>query len=207
MTTREQEIEVANKIIESYACDIQINESTPYTLYCANDIGKILDISNIRGHIQQFDNVQLCKKTNGGNQKVTYITYDTLIKILVKSRKNAAIEFAKIINLDVLTKYCIAIETDILQCILTTFDGNIMETQYNIDNYRIDLFFVEYNLAIECDERHHLSNKINDDTRQLYIQRKTGCRFIRFNPYDRDFNLFKLLNEIYVHLSVHSRKI
>ena len=38
MTTREQEIEVANKIIESYACDIQINESIPYTLYCANDI-------------------------------------------------------------------------------------------------------------------------------------------------------------------------
>ena len=130
-----------------------------------------------------------------------------MIKILVKSRKNAAIEFAKIINLDVLTKYCIAIETDIIECILTTFDGNVMETQYNVDNYRIDLYFVEYNLAIECDERHHANNKINDDVRQFYIQTKLGCRFIRFRPHDKDFNLFQLLNDIYIHLSVHPRRI
>ena len=207
LTTREQEIEIANKIATSYTCDIQINESKPYTLYCANDIGKILDVSNIRMCVINFENVQKCKKTNGGTQKVTYITYDTLIKILVKSRKNAAIEFAKRINLDVLTKYCIAIETDIIECILTTFDGNVMETQYNVDNYRIDLYFVEYNLAIECDERHHANNKINDDVRQFYIQTKLGCRFIRFRPHDKDFNLFQLLNDIYIHLSVHPRRI
>ncbi len=204
MTTMEQEIEMANKIKTHYECDIIINTTTPYTLYCAQDIGKILALSNIRNSLAHIDKVYIIKETNGGNQKRAYISYNNLLKLITKSRKPQAIRFAEIINIDTLTKYCVSIETDILQCILTTFDANIMKTQYKVDNYIIDLYFPEYLLAIECDEGHHSHpvNKMNDVIRQQYIMQKLGCRFIRFNPHTKDFNVFKLLNDIYIHLTV-----
>ena len=208
MTTYEQEIEISNKLKEYYECDVIINESIPYTLYRASDLGKILGMSNIRSILVNYDKLKISKLTNGGNQNVAYINCDSLIKLLSKSRKPNAIELSKKMNIDVITKYYVSIETDIIKCILTTFDGNIITPQYNVDNYYIDLYFDEYLLAIECDERHHKypTNKFNDLQRQQYITNKLGCRFIRFNPNEPSFNLFQLLNDIYIHLSVFPRK-
>jgi very-short-patch-repair endonuclease len=208
MTTYEQEIEISNKLKEHYECDVIINESIPYTLYRASDLGKILGMSNIRAILANYNKLKISRSTNGGNQIVVYITCESLIKLLTKCRKPNAIEVSKKINIDVITKYYVSIETDIIKCILTTFDGNIITPQYRVDNYYIDLYFDEYSLAIECDERHHTypNNKIQDLERQLYITKKLGCRFIRFNPSDPKFNLFQLLNNIHIHLSVCPRK-
>ena len=96
----------------------------------------------------------------------------------------------------------------IIKCILTTFDGNVMIPQYRINNYLIDLYFPEHLLAIECDENHH-ENKTNiicDKIRENELIHTLGCRFIRFSPNKKDFNLFKLLNDIFVHLSVFPRQ-
>jgi very-short-patch-repair endonuclease len=206
MTTYEQEIEISNALKQKYDCDVIINNSIPYTLYRASDVGNILGMSNIRTVLLNYDKIQISKSTKGGNQNVTYINCNTLIKLLTKCRKPKAIEMAKNINIDVVTKYYVSIETDIIQCILTTFDGNVITPQYKVDNYYIDLYFNEYSLAIECDERHHVSstNKINDLERQYCIMKKLGCRFIRFKPSDPKFNIFQLLNDI--HLSVFPRK-
>jgi very-short-patch-repair endonuclease len=70
-----------------------------------------------------------------------------------------------------------------------------------IGGYRIDLYFVKYNLAIECDEDAHnrKTNIINDLLREESIKKEiNGISFIRYKPYDRDFNIYKLLNEIFV---------
>lgn len=205
MITNEEEIEKCNIIKKNYKCDIVINENKPYTLYNAGDIGNILGFCNIRSNIRTFDDserINISKKTNGGNQTATYITYDGLIKILLKSRKPKSIDMSNLIGLNRKTQYYVSIETDIIKCILTTFDGNNMKTQYNIGDYYIDLYFPEYLLAIECDELHHnnCKNKIQDDIRALQINNTLGCRFIRFNPYEKSFNLFVLLNDIHKHL-------
>lgn len=204
MTTMEQEYETANKLKTNYTCDIIINAEPPYTLYCAKDIGNILNMTNIRNATATVNKIYIIKDTNGGSQKIAYITYESLIKLVTKSRKTEAIKLAETLNLNLLTKFCVAIETDVLQCILTTFDGNTMKLQYCVDKYNIDLYFPDYLLAIECDENHHnkSANKFNDTIRQNYITQKLGCRFIRFNPHNKNFNLFKLLNDIYIHLSV-----
>ena len=203
--TNEEEIEKCNIIKNNYKCDIIINENKPYTLYNAGDIGNILGFSNIRSNIRTFDDserIKFSKKTNGGNQTATYITYDGLIKVLLKSRKPKSIDMSNLIGLNRKTQYYVSIETDIIKCILTTFDGNKMKTQYNIGDYYIDLYFPDYLLAIECDELHHnnCKNKIQDDIRALCINKTLGCRFIRFNPYEKSFNLFVLLNDIHKHL-------
>jgi hypothetical protein len=210
-TIKEQEVEKSILLKNNYDCDVIVSENTPYTLYNAADIGKILGFGNIRSIIREFDEnekVKISKKTKGGNQDISYITYQSLEKILLKSRKPESIELSKLLEIDKKTKYYTCIETDIIQCLLTTFDGNIMIPQYRIDNYRIDLYFPEYLLAIECDEIHHdtAKSKEDDAIRTIYLTKKLGCRFIRCKPFEKNFNLFKLLNNIYIHLSVFPKE-
>lgn len=61
--------------------------------------------------------------------------------------------------------------------------------------YRIDLYFPDYKLAIECDENH--TNIDADIKRENDIKDKLNCTFIRYKPYDKKFNIFLLINEIY----------
>jgi len=53
--------------------------------------------------------------------------------------------------------------------------------------------------------RNNSENKLKDIQRESYIYQKLKCRFIRFQPYDKNFNLFELLNEIYIHLALSHR--
>ena len=207
MTTYEEEIEFSNKLKQHYECDVLTNTQRPYTLYCANDIGQILSVFNMRSALRNYDKTYISKNTKGGQQSLTYIDYETIVKFIVKSRKTTAIEFAKKLNLDITMKYYVCVEADVIKCILKTFDGNIMTPQYKIDEYRIDLYFEEHKLAIECDENHHNNseNKLKDIQRESYIYQKLKCRFIRFQPYNKNFNLFELLNEIYIHLALSHR--
>lgn len=53
--------------------------------------------------------------------------------------------------------------------------------QYQVDNYRIDLYIPKYNIAIEIDEEEHKYKRDYDLTRQNYIENKIHCKFIRIN--------------------------
>ena len=53
--------------------------------------------------------------------------------------------------------------------------------QYQVDNYRIDLYIPKFNLAIEIDEREHKYKKEYDSKRQKYIVEQIHCTFIRVN--------------------------
>ena len=211
MTTLEKELKISEILKSKYNCDVVTNENRPYTLYNAKDIARVLGIKNIRTMMMSYDDTEkskIIKQTRGGNQKVTYITYDALIKLILKSRKSESIELSKEIELDKKTKHYACIESDIIKCILKTFDGNIMIPQYRVNQYYIDLYFPEYLLAIECDELHHNKekNKLQDEIRFYHITRKLHCRVIRFNPFEKKFNIFRLLNDIYIHLAVFPRR-
>ncbi len=52
--------------------------------------------------------------------------------------------------------------------------------QYNVDGYKIDWYIPELNLAIEFDENHHQRQEILDRERQKYIEKKIGCKFLRY---------------------------
>lgn len=57
-------------------------------------------------------------------------------------------------------------------------DINII-TQYLIKMKRIDFYLPEYNIAIEYDELHHISQANEDLERQTMIEDVLGCQFIR----------------------------
>ena len=76
-----------------------------------------------------------------------------------------------------------------------------MKTQYTFVGYSIDLYFHGYKLAIEVDELGHIDRNIDYELqRQRAIEKELGCVFIRINPDEKDFNIFKEINKIHKHI-------
>jgi very-short-patch-repair endonuclease len=68
--------------------------------------------------------------------------------------------------------------------------------QYIFDKYKVDLYFPEYKLVIECDENNHDDRNPNEEKiREEYIL-SLGNSMIRFNPNDSKFELSIVLREI-----------
>lgn len=196
-----------SKILQSnFECHIIYGDETPYTLYNANDIAKIIELKNIRSMLKIFDSSSIYKiksETNGGIQTQNYITYNSLIKLLCKSRKSVSKNICEILDINIHNYHFSCIENDTLDNIMKAFYAELMYKQYRIDRYTVDLYFKEFNIIVECDELHHNTplNKIKDKMRESEIKDVIGeCVFIRFKPYDKDFNIFEVINKIYLEI-------
>jgi very-short-patch-repair endonuclease len=177
--------------------------------YKVIDLYHILNVSNSRAFIKNINNenkklfpiekVNLSGEKVGGKQKTRFITLDGVKMILGKTRSTIANEFAKQFGIDVITRIS-SHECETIQTILEVFRGESMECQYYVNGYRIDLYFIEYKLAIECDEPHHINRIKYDIARQNKIEKELNCTFIRYNPCHRDFNINFTLNQIFRHI-------
>ena len=77
-----------------------------------------------------------------------------------------------------------------------------MQTQCSVLGYRIDLYFHEYKLAIEVDELGHAGRNVNNEIeRQRALERELNCVFVRINPDEPDFNIFREINKIHRHIN------
>ena len=89
-------------------------------------------------------------------------------------------------------------EQSILKSVMDAFEGENMQTQYSVLGYKIDLYFHEYKLAIEVDEKVHKVRNIDHEIkRQNALEKEFICKFIRINSDQKDFNIFKTINEIH----------
>ena len=90
---------------------------------------------------------------------------------------------------------------------MSSFEGENMQTQYKVLSYRIDLYFNDYNLVIEIDENGHSSKSIDYEiNRQKAIEQKIGCKVISIDPDNEDFHIFKAVNEIFGHIKQSTKK-
>ena len=81
-------------------------------------------------------------------------------------------------------------EQTVINSIKDAFEGENMQTQYTVLNYRIDLYFHKYKLAIEIDELGHNDRNIDYEIqRQRALERELDCVFIRIDPDAADFNI------------------
>lgn len=195
----EEEYEISRKIEFEYKCKIIKNNDAPYTLYLAKDIGKIINISNIRNSILNYNEhlkVKMKNLTNGGEQAMTFLTYEGLKRIISTSRTIESIDFAKKIGIDIYKYKFTNIESETIDCIIKAFSGYDIVTQYTVFKYRIDLYFIDYKIAIECDEFDHKYQKEYDKKREDEIKNALKCEFIRYNPHDPNFNIFSVINQI-----------
>ena len=86
------------------------------------------------------------------------------------------------------------------------FEGEIILTQYCIENQRLDPDFSENKLEIEIDEYDHESRNSNyEKSRQLMIE-SHGITIIRTNPDAADFDMNRLINQIYKHIIESTKK-
>ena len=86
------------------------------------------------------------------------------------------------------------------------FEGEIILTLHCIKNKRIDAYFSKYKLGIEVDEYNHEGRNSNyEKSRQLMIE-SHGITIIRTNPDAADFDMNKLINQIYTHIIKSTKK-
>ena len=63
------------------------------------------------------------------------------------------------------------------------------------------LIFIEYKLTIEVDELGHNNRNIDYEIqRQKVIEKELGYEFVRFDPDEENFNIFKAINEIHIEI-------
>ena len=86
------------------------------------------------------------------------------------------------------------------------FEGGIILTQYGIKNKRLDAYFSNHKLGIEVDEYNHEGRNSNyEKSRQLMIENH-GITIIRTNVDAADFDINRLLNQIYTHIIESTKK-
>ena len=83
-----------------------------------------------------------------------------------------------------------------------------MQTQYSVLGYEIDLYFHDYKLAIEVDEKGHKDRNIDHEIkRQKALEKELNYEFISINPDEQDdFNISKVKNEIFRHIKESIKK-
>lgn len=199
--SKEFQIEVVQKIQEHYECKIIMNDVEPYCLICISDIGKILGFKSIRtilhSNKELYSNtIKIKAKTNGGEQTISFMTYNGLHSLLSKSRKPSVIDFCKKVNIDICSRIYTCIEADTLKSIMEALSNEEIVCQYHIKSYIVDLYFPKYKLIVECDEEFHKYNKVRDFARENEIKEEDKYKFIRYSPYEKEFNIFKVINTI-----------
>ena len=135
-----------------------------------------------------------------------FVRVDLALKIIMDCRTHESCKFKKKLGFrihDVINTK----EQTVISAIKDAFEGENMQTQYTILNYRIDFYFHEYKLAIEVDELGHNYRNINDETqRQRALERELNCVFIKINPDAPDFNFNTQINKIHRHINQSTKQ-
>ena len=120
------------------------------------------------------------------------------IKSCRKSSKRF-LEFKKKLGLDPNVVTCD--EQDIISAFQVAFEWEIILTQYCNENKRIDVYFSKYKLGIvEVDEYNQESRSSNYEKSRQSIIESPRITIIRTNPDAADFDMYRLINQIYKHI-------
>ena len=130
------------------------------------------------------------------------ISKNTVKKIIHQSHGHNIIELTEMLNINIFDDKLLRKETICVSQIIKVFNKERYKTQKPIGKYKIDLYFPDYKLAIECDEYNHKNRDKNyEKKRQEYIEKKLGCRFIRFDPDNSKFNILDVISQIHYSLT------
>ena len=70
-----------------------------------------------------------------------------------------------------------------LDSIKNAFEGENIQTHCRVLGYEIDVYFHDYKLAVEIDEKDHQYRDISREIgRQKALEKELSCKAIRINP-------------------------
>jgi hypothetical protein len=145
----------------------------------------------------------IIEKTNissvkGGRPKTNYMltkkTYE-LLKNSYNFRNRYIVNASD--NINVVNNFAMCIENQTIGFIENSFNDVIkVIRQFKIGIYKVDLYFPEYKLVVECDENNHVDRNIDDEKiRQEFILSQ-GKILLRYNPNKDKFDLSLVFREI-----------
>lgn len=201
-----EEVNVGDNVIRIINTDVR-------KIFYVEDICKILGIKQARKTMMNFTeeelvsvelrqkyNIVTYKKYKNGlrkDNKITLLTELGAKRLICNSRSIRANELAKLLNIDIYTRYE-PIESETIRKIVTVFASHKPETQKIVGDYRVDLYFPDVKLAVECDENGHQDRDlIYEIKRQNTITRELQCTFIRYNPDSPGFDIFNIIAKIH----------
>ena len=170
---------------------IMIQDEDKNVWFKGFDVASILGYSNkdkaVRMHVDEEDKIKL--KELQGTQKsgvakmpphTIFINDKGVRSLICKSKLINASHLARALKIEVCNHKYETKESETIGAIKKVFNGEIMREQYIILNYRVDLYFPNYNLVIECDEFNH----------------KDRCPIKENNRYEVTFSQSKYLNNV-----------
>jgi very-short-patch-repair endonuclease len=195
----------------------------PY--FCGKDVCEILEYKYIkqalREHVKEKHKKDLRLLSNevggipnsfGSNNlknltyhsgKAVYISKEGLISLLLRSKRaNAPLVAEKLsdaLGLDIKMFLVASKEQNTIGSLIQSFSHLKPRQQFSIGKYRIDLYFPNQKVAVECDEKGHTDrDPIYEQQREEFIREQLNCKFFRFNPDCKTFNIFTTIQKLMV---------
>ena len=192
-------------------CEVEIINIGKYLWVNRKDLEVESDVVN---WVQIFDKCDLQKQKyrqkstpKAKYQRFRVFLQNDLIERKIKCfRKSSKIfsEFKKKLGLDPDVITCD--EQDIISTLQVAFEGEIVLTQHCIKKKRLDAYFPKYKLGVEADEYNHEGRNFeNEQSRQLMIETH-GITIIRANSDAAEFDMNRIINQIYTHIIKSTEK-
>ena len=195
----------------------------PY--FCGKDVCAILEYSNVKDALQKHVKSKYKKdlqtiieevvranpdtiigkipssKLSYNEGKAVYLSKDGLVALLTKSRTLASYHASKVISdkLGLNLKYVFNVskQQQTMDIIRAAFQSIVCFPEYKVGPYRIDLYFLDLKVAVECNEYGHVDrDQQYEHEREQFIKNKLGCIFVRYNPDSPCFNVGNVIHEI-----------
>lgn len=202
-----------NQVFSFHNNNVKVVGTIDKPWFRAKDVLKILGYSDnsntlntfIQKYIpdkykQSYGNL-VSEKVTYNESKEIYINKFGLERLISKSTKisnlNMKEKLIENFNLNINVMHQ-TIEQETLTPIKNILD-EIYETipQHKVDKYKIDLYVPKLKLAIECDEFNHRHyNQESEKEREDRITEELDCIFFRYNPCNKNFNLYKTIGEL-----------
>ena len=142
------------------------------------------------------------------------ISRDGAIEILIKTKKRISpdvLHILKSFGIDTTNRKCLTKEQQTLSALTNVFKTEKFEDQFKVGKYYLDLYFPEYKIVIECDENGHTDRKPYDErVRMDYVNEALGLtdyNWIRYNPDEKDFDISKVMGQIYIKIGLQKQNL
>jgi very-short-patch-repair endonuclease len=169
--------------------------------WIASEVCEVLGLSNPSKAVSRLSKNEKCLifqlTISPGNPNRLYVNQRGILKLVVTCRKPEALVFAHSLGLNVETFFCASKEQHTLTIIATAFSHLKQETQRSVGKYRVDLYFPDQRIVVECDEHGHKGySKSQDQDRQQFIEQQLNCTFVRYDPDQEDFNIGEVIHKL-----------
>lgn len=152
------------------------------------------------GFAENVDYIKQVEQTSSHKENI-YLTkqcFNQLLLHFTLNQRNVTKPSEDLIETKYVKRY-IPEEIEIIGFIAETFQSLYkVKRQYYVLKYRVDLYIIDKRIAIECDEHGHRTYDHKKEVqRENDIRNTLQCKFVRFNPHDKNFKLSNLMSQLF----------